>query len=179
MKIECPDALLESKLKLLKIPAEFPLEIDDAELEWHKSHLRLPNQHPHQSVEENHAHAVARVIAHQNGRRKNSEVRVVERHTVEHHHHGPHWGWYLAALLILLLAVRPAHCQYSQIDVIKFQNQGSQIAAYASPFTVNFTGAGVSCAKSGGTVTCTVTGGSITNNPGGSNTQIQYNSSGA
>lgn len=82
-------------------------------------------------------------------------------------------------ILMVLLFGGKAHAQFSHINYIDIQNQGSDIGFFTSPFTVNFTGAGVTCANSSGTVTCTVTGGSITNNPGGSNTQIQFNDSAA
>jgi predicted phage tail protein len=60
-------------------------------------------------------------------------------------------------------------------QMIQFQNQGGNMGATGTVDTVDFVGSGVTSSRVGNKVTVTVAGAT---NPGGSNTQVQFNDSG-
>lgn len=183
MKIEVrPGTQLHSRL----VSEGFRVKKESYDVEdHHLEHFRksVARCFPHMTFGEQEQEAQVCALTHPD----HAHVkRLNEPETVTFEHHKKHINWHrvvigaLGLLLILLCSVR-AYCQKtkSDINVIKWQSGGTPIGSVAGPFTVNFTGAGVSCAKVASVVTCTVTGGSITNNPGGSGGQVQYNSAGA
>lgn len=83
-------------------------------------------------------------------------------------------AWKIAVLLLLLwLAVRPAHAQNgtSQIDTIEVWDEGALQGSFSSPFIIDCTGTGLACTITNQTVTVTAT----STVPGGSDKNVQYN----
>jgi hypothetical protein len=143
-----------------------------SEYEIRRAVEEVCQQHPELAESEAQGRALARLDAQKHA--------LQPKAIVTKRHNWRRWAQvavFVALLLAVIVLSSLRAC--AQIDVIKWQNQGSGIGVFAAPFTVNFTGAGVVCSRLNSVVTCTVTGGSITNNPGGSNTNVQYNNSGA
>jgi hypothetical protein len=92
------------------------------------------------------------------------------------------FGWAIIALLSILilctLFAPRAHAQFSKINSITFQQDGSAItgAFFSYPFTINCT-VNVTCTISGGKLTINSSGGTAT--PGGASGTLQYNNAGA
>jgi hypothetical protein len=92
------------------------------------------------------------------------------------------FGWAIIALLSILilctLFAPRAHAQFSKINSITFQQDGSAIsgAFFSYPFTINCT-VNVTCSISGGKLTINSSGGTAT--PGGAVGTLQYNNAGA
>jgi hypothetical protein len=86
----------------------------------------------------------------------------------------------LILILIFLVLVPHAHCQFSKVNSIEFQQAGVSIsgAYFTYPFRINCS-TNMTCTVSGNTLTmvAATTGGAGT--PGGSDTQCQFNDGGA
>ena len=82
----------------------------------------------------------------------------------------------LAAVVALCLCAAFAHAQAGAGFILQFQNAGSTVATYKKYANVNFA-SGCTAAVGSGVLNVTCTGGA--GNPGGSNTQIEFNSGGS
>jgi hypothetical protein len=62
---------------------------------------------------------------------------------------------------------------------MQFQDEGSNLGSSGSVDTLDFVGAGVTATRTSNKVTVTISGGGGGGSPGGANTQVQFNNSGA
>lgn len=83
------------------------------------------------------------------------------------------------AIGVLLLAVRPAHGQFSHVTFIQFNQAGSPVTGgfFSYPFTINCN-TGLTCSASGSTLTMNASGGGTGCNPPGTSGALLYDATG-